>query len=101
MTKATAQHGLPWGRTTGLLGACLATLVGVLRGLDPDVVLVRAATAGVVVGVLGVVVHAAWQWRMQREMKRLSAQRQTERSSWSGVAGTTGEQAVARRRKAE
>ena len=42
----------PWGRVFGLLSACLVTLVGVARNLDPLVILQRAAIAGVSVGIL-------------------------------------------------
>ena len=42
----------PWGRLTGLLAAAAAMLIGVLRNLDPDVILQRAVVSGVVVGVV-------------------------------------------------
>ncbi len=42
---------LPWGWCTGLLCASLTVLLGVARGLEPDVILVRAATAGTIAGV--------------------------------------------------
>lgn len=45
--KAKAQ---PWGRLVALLTACFVTLVGVMRGLDPFVVLKRAAVASLVLG---------------------------------------------------
>jgi len=40
----------PWGRITALLAACFATLLGVARGLDPDVILCRALFAAIVLG---------------------------------------------------
>ena len=40
----------PWGRMSGLLAAAGAMLIGVLRNLNPDVILVRALIAGAVVG---------------------------------------------------
>jgi hypothetical protein len=40
----------PWGRLTGLLAAAGAMLIGVLRNLDPDVILQRALVSGLVVG---------------------------------------------------
>ncbi len=42
---------LPWGWCTGLLCASLTVLLGVARGLEPDVILVRADTAGTIAGV--------------------------------------------------
>jgi hypothetical protein len=48
----------PWGGIAGLLMACLVTLVGVVRGLDPDVILIRATVGGVLLGVLAAVASA-------------------------------------------
>lgn len=42
----------PWGRLTGLLAAAGAMLIGVLRNLDPDVILQRALISGLVVGIV-------------------------------------------------
>ena len=42
----------PWGRVAGLLTACAVTLVGVMSGLDPHVILIRAAISSLVVGVV-------------------------------------------------
>jgi hypothetical protein len=39
------------GYIAGLLAACFVTLTGVIRGLDPDVILYRALCAGLVIGV--------------------------------------------------
>ena len=54
----------PWGSVSALLASCVVTLVGVLRGIDPDVILVRAiagaAVAGSVVAVASCIVHL---WR--------------------------------------
>ncbi|MBL8848978.1 MAG: hypothetical protein JNG89_04810 [Planctomycetaceae bacterium] len=44
------QHDQPWGRLSGLLAAAGAMLIGVLRNLNPDVILIRAIIAGIVVG---------------------------------------------------
>ncbi len=49
----------PWGLAGGLLAASVVTLIGVARDLDPDVLLLRAAAAGLGSGVviaLGIVV---------------------------------------------
>jgi len=42
----------PLGYIIGLLVACFVTLMGVIRGLDPDVILFRAICAGLVIGVV-------------------------------------------------
>jgi uncharacterized membrane protein len=42
----------PWGSAAGLLAACVVTLVGILRGLDPEVILVRAIGTAVMLGAL-------------------------------------------------
>ena len=47
---ATEDRPLPWGRTVGLLTACVVTLVGTFSRLEPFVVLQRAAIAAVLVG---------------------------------------------------
>ena len=46
----------PWGRSVGFLAASLIVLVGVVRNLDPDVVLLRASVGGLVLGLLAAVV---------------------------------------------
>jgi len=43
---------MPWGKITGFLSACVVTLIGVVRDIDPDVILVRALAAGVIVGIM-------------------------------------------------
>ena len=35
----------PWGRLTGMLTACVVTVTGVVCGLEPNVILLRAAIA--------------------------------------------------------
>lgn len=40
----------PWGRMLGLLAASAAMLIGVVRDLNPDVIVVRALVAGVIIG---------------------------------------------------
>jgi len=42
----------PLGYIAGLLAACLVTLMGVIRGLDPDVILFRAFCATLVIGLV-------------------------------------------------
>lgn len=46
----TEDRPLPWGRVTGLLMACVVTLVGILCRLEPFVIMQRAAIAAVLVG---------------------------------------------------
>lgn len=53
MKRDTSQ---PWGRLTGLLAACGATVIGITRDLDPDVILLRALVSGLVVGVVAAAV---------------------------------------------
>jgi len=48
MTEETTTR--PWGRIVGLLTACLVTLIGVLCGLEPDVILQRALISSMLVG---------------------------------------------------
>lgn len=44
------QTTQPVGRLVALLGASAVTLTGVIRGLDPDMILMRASVAAVVLG---------------------------------------------------
>lgn len=60
MTGWKSKQPAPWGSAIGLLAACLATLVGVGSGLEPDVILLRAAVAGVVLGCAAAVVSHLW-----------------------------------------
>jgi hypothetical protein len=59
-TRSRDSQQIPWGRAIGLLAACLATLVGVQCGLEPDVILWRALIAGIAAGFLTATLHAAW-----------------------------------------
>jgi 1-aminocyclopropane-1-carboxylate deaminase/D-cysteine desulfhydrase-like pyridoxal-dependent ACC family enzyme len=43
---------IPWGWYSGLFCASLTVLLGVAQDLDPDVILVRAVTAGTIAGVI-------------------------------------------------
>jgi hypothetical protein len=44
--------GRPWGRCAGVLTGCLVTLIGVLYGVDPATILLRATIAALILGVL-------------------------------------------------
>lgn len=57
MTSANPRQ--PWGRICGLLAACGVTLMGVVLGHDPDVILYRAVVAGIVIGVVALIVARA------------------------------------------
>jgi len=46
----------PWGRMLGLLAASAAMMIGVVRDLNPDVIVVRALVAGVIIGAVAGVV---------------------------------------------
>lgn len=48
---ASRSNSRPWGTTIALFTASVVTLIGVARGLDPDVILLRAAGAALVLGV--------------------------------------------------
>jgi hypothetical protein len=55
----TKHRGRPWGWMIGLIAASLTILVGVGRGLTPDVIMLRAALAGVVCGMVARLVRTA------------------------------------------
>lgn len=40
----------PWGRAAGLLTGCAVTLTGVVLGLSPEVIAIRAACSGFLIG---------------------------------------------------
>ena len=50
------QIDLPLGRIGGLTALSVATLAGVIAGLDPFVITMRAGLAAVAVGIAGYVV---------------------------------------------
>jgi hypothetical protein len=41
-----------WSTIIGLMTACVATLIGILSGLEPDIILWRSLTSGVLMGLL-------------------------------------------------
>lgn len=49
---------MPWGSVAALLASCFVTIVGVVRGIDPEVILGRAIVAAVVLGSLTSVASA-------------------------------------------
>jgi len=52
MVKRNKTKTNPRGAIFGLSAWCLATLIGVWSGLEPDVILARAVVAGLVVGLI-------------------------------------------------
>jgi hypothetical protein len=52
MTTSTAQSRQPWARTAGLLGGCATVIAGVVRSVDPDVIVFRATIAAVTVAII-------------------------------------------------
>lgn len=46
------QTDRPWGRAVGLLTGCAVTLIGVVNGLSPSVIAVRAICSGCLIGVI-------------------------------------------------
>jgi hypothetical protein len=50
-TRSEPHPERPYGSLVGLFMACLVTLLGVWRGLDPDTILVRASMAATIVGI--------------------------------------------------
>ncbi len=45
--KSQKETGVPWGRSIGLLVACVATIVGAVQGTSPAHLLYRAAVGGI------------------------------------------------------
>lgn len=41
------ETGVPWGRSIGLLVACVATIVGAVQGTSPAHLLYRAGVGGI------------------------------------------------------
>ncbi len=56
-TPRWSGHDQPWGRIVGLLTACSVTLIGVARGIDPGIILLRAAIAAVLLGLLAALLN--------------------------------------------
>jgi VIT1/CCC1 family predicted Fe2+/Mn2+ transporter len=48
--RAKVSTAAPWGRLAGLLCGAISTLIGVMAGLDPHVILQRAIVAATIVG---------------------------------------------------
>ena len=47
----------PWGRGLGLLAGCVFVLAGILAGLSPEVILLRAAAVAFACGIAVTVVR--------------------------------------------
>ncbi len=48
----TEQYAFPWGRASALLAASLATLLGIARSVEPDVILERSLLAALITGLV-------------------------------------------------
>ena len=48
----TEQRPIPWGRTVGLLMACIITLLGALFQMEPFEILQRAVMAAILSGLI-------------------------------------------------
>jgi hypothetical protein len=59
------QSAKPWGSVAALLAACFATIAGVVRGIDPDVILWRAIVAATLVAALAAVANCVVQWLLR------------------------------------
>ena len=63
MPKVTIKQeaNRPWGPLLGLLAGCVVAVVGIARGLEPEIILLRCAGAalacGLVVGFLRALVQ--------------------------------------------
>ncbi|HZT79871.1 MAG TPA: hypothetical protein VFA26_06605 [Gemmataceae bacterium] len=51
--KQTPGAGLPWGKIAAVLGGAGVTVIGVVRGLDPEVILFRAVVSAALLGAAG------------------------------------------------
>ena len=56
------QAAAPWGSVVALLGACFATIAGIVRGIEPDLILWRAVITAAIVGASTAVAICAAQW---------------------------------------
>lgn len=60
----------PWGSVAALLAACFATVAGLVRGIDPEVILWRAVVAATLVGALTAFASVLAQWLSQRPSEK-------------------------------
>ena len=61
-TSQSQQRPQPWPSVAGLLAACVVTLLGVWRRVDPDVLLIRSIGAAVAVGTVISVAAMLLRW---------------------------------------
>lgn len=66
MARTRRTERKPWGTVSGLLTACVVTLIGVVSGLEPDIILFRAAVAGCVLGLMAAIGAAMWELLLTR-----------------------------------
>lgn len=60
-TKETKPNIRPWGSIAALLAACFATLVGLARDIDPEIILWRAVVAATLVGAVAAIAGSVAQ----------------------------------------
>jgi hypothetical protein len=59
MTTSTDKpERASWGAASGLLAGCGLTLIGVIRNLSPDIILIRALAGGAIVALVASIVSA-------------------------------------------
>jgi hypothetical protein len=68
--QAKGNAEIPWGSVAALLTACFATIAGLIRGLDPEVILWRAVVSATLVGSLTAVVCGVTQWVRNQASKK-------------------------------
>ena len=61
-TQTRGKTTIPWGSVAALLAASFATVAGLVRGIDPDVILWRALVAATAVGSLAAAASVAAKW---------------------------------------
>lgn len=70
MVKRNKTRTNPWGAVFGLSAWCLATLIGVWSGLEPDVILTRSVVAGLTVGLIASVLARLLSGLLVEESRR-------------------------------
>lgn len=70
MSQAKQEQSRPWGTLLGLLASCLATLFGIVAGVDPDVVLRRALQAGLTVAAIWTIARLVFVTVLEATTKR-------------------------------
>ena len=64
-TSQTHSRRQPWPSVAALLTACVVTLLSIVRGVGPEVVLIRVVVAAVAVTVVVTVAETLIRWFSQ------------------------------------